>query len=144
MIPRFSILTLLVVITVASVLARLNTIATQTITKPYLAGAQAHPPPYSIREMVISVHHDRGWPLWHTRASNHFAAHNSALYIDGQFGMGEFYSELDYGRLTINAFAWLSILAIAGIASELLIRRLRTLRRSRSSLPSHRAQGVPS
>ena len=32
--------------------------------------------------MAIALHHDRGWPIWHTRKSDYFAAHNSALYRD--------------------------------------------------------------
>ncbi len=130
--PQFSILTLLVVVTCFSLLMTLNTRETTTIAEPQYAplwGATPHPPPYDMKEMAIPVYKDRGWPIWHSRASKYFAAHNAALYIDGPWGMGEFLPETDYTRLAIDACAGSFILIAVGVGSELLFRRLRWVHR---------------
>lgn len=80
---RFRFLSLLIVIAVAVLIVALNLRQTRTVTEPYpMLDAVQHPPPYEMKFMTISVHIDQGWPIWHTRASNHFAAHNARLVID--------------------------------------------------------------
>ena len=80
---RFRFLSLLIVIAVAVFIVALNLRQSKTVTEPYpMGGLVEHPPPYEMKLMTISVHTDQGWPIWHTRASNHFAAHNARLFID--------------------------------------------------------------
>jgi len=137
-IPRFGILTLLIVVACACVLSWLNTRETTTITEPSYAplmGAVPHPPPYTPKEMGVSVYIDRGWPIWHTRETMGVMAHNAALYIDdygtpnarlrvgGRFDLRDpAFPETSYVRLAINASVGLIILIAVGLASELFIR----------------------
>ncbi|MCE9553305.1 MAG: hypothetical protein K8T91_07995 [Planctomycetes bacterium] len=135
--PRFSILTLLVVITAASVLCGLNVRKRTTWTKPYYAGTP-HPPPYILKEMTITFYEDRGWPIWHTRAETNYAAHNAALYWlnDEQMGSHDL-PVTDTARAVVDVLIGLAILVAVGIASELLIRRLIAVRKgNREGQPS--------
>src|SRR5262245_65383906 len=84
---RFRFLSLLIVIAVAVLIVALNLRQSKTVTEPYpMGGAIPQSPPYEMKLMTISVHTDQGWPIWHTRASNHFAAHNVVLYL-GEGGL---------------------------------------------------------
>jgi len=129
-----SLVTLLVVVTLASLLAWLNKRERRVISEPHyapLVGAVLHLPPYEPKEMAIDVHMDRGWPVWHSRATRSFAAHNAALYIDGPFGMGEFVPEMDYVRLAFDVLVAVNIMVLAGVASEAYMRRCRPTRHGR-------------
>ena len=136
--PRFGILTLLIVVACASLLAWLNTQETTTITEPYYAplmGAVRHPPPYTAKEMAVSVYIDRGWPIWHTREIMGVMAHNAGLYIEdygtpnarlrvgGGFDLRDpAFPETSCVRLAINAGIGLMILIAVALASEFFIR----------------------
>jgi len=143
--PRFRILTLLIVVACASLLASLNTRETTTITEPVYAplmGAVRHPPPYTAKEMGVSVYIDRGWPIWHTRETMGVMLHNAGLYIEdygtlnarlrvgGEFDLRDpAFPETSYVRLAINASVGLVILIAVGLASELIIRACGSQRR---------------
>jgi hypothetical protein len=116
-----------VVVACVGLFVWLNTRETRTIAEPVYAhpfGGVPHPPPYTVSEMAIAVHMDRGWPFWHTRATNYFAAHNAALYIDGPWGMGEFHPETNYVRLAVDVFLGLAAVAVVAVFSRLLVRML--------------------
>ena len=129
---RLRFLWLFIVIGVAALIVALNVRQTKTITEPYYAplwGAVQHPPPYAMKEMAISVHTDQGWPIWHTRASNHFAAHNARLVIDEngwpyegvqdpRLRYEQATPETDYVRAGIDFAIGLLILIVAATASE--------------------------
>jgi len=123
---RFRLVSVFVVVFLAAVLAWLNARETQTITEPYYAplfGAVPHPPPYEMKEMAISVHTDRGWPIWHTRASNHFASHNATAYLmDDGLPYDDPIPETDSVRALIDLVAGLSILVIALLSCEMIVR----------------------
>jgi hypothetical protein len=82
-----------------------------------------------VSEMVIAVHMDRGWPFWHTRATNYFAAHNAALYIDGPWGTGEFHPETNYVRLAGDVLVGLAIAIVVAVLSILLVKPFITFRK---------------
>ena len=119
---RLRFLWLFIVIGVAALIVALNVRQTKTITEPYYAplwGAVQHPPPYAMKEMAISVHTDQGWPIWHTRASNHFAAHNAALFLDeGGLHYEQATPQTDYIRAGIDLAIGLLILIVTAAASE--------------------------
>lgn len=127
MIPRFNVLTLLIFVTTASALVTLNTLETITMTEPRYAtlmGAVPHPPPYGMYEMVVTFHRDRGWPIWHTRASNHYMAHNAGLYfVEDGLLKPDFFPETDYFHVAVNVCVGLFILIAVGVASESYLRR---------------------
>lgn len=123
---RFSVFTLFVVISLASGLIALNARTSITATEPYYApllGAVIHPPPYDMKEMAVSVHTDRGWPIWHTRATNHFAAHNAAAYmIDGGLQYDAGIPQTDYVRALADLAVAILVLGVAMIACETAFR----------------------
>lgn len=126
---RFSVISLVIIVTTASVLAWLNTRETRTVSKPYYApmfGAVRHPPPYEMKEMAISVHRDRGWPIWHTRGSDHFAAHNAAAHLmEGGLPYEPAIPETDKTRAAIDIAIGFALLCISLIISEIVVRLLR-------------------
>src|SRR5262249_41624454 len=76
--------------------------------------------------MTISVHTDQGWPIWHTRASNHFAAHNAALFLDeGGLHYEQATSQTDRVRAGIDLAIGLLILIVTAVVSEMALRTLR-------------------
>ncbi len=86
--PRFSINSILVAIAVAAMLLALNTRQSKSTTEPFYASLKlttAPPPPVQIRRLARAVNHDRGWPIWHTRATEHIAIHQHELepYLGG-------------------------------------------------------------
>ncbi|MCY2987004.1 MAG: hypothetical protein NTY19_03940, partial [Planctomycetota bacterium] len=103
---RFSLRTLLIMVSAYSLFVWLNTRATVTESKPYYAplmGALLHPPPYVLKEMGVTFHRDRGWPIWHSRATNHYAAHNAALYYSNDEVFRPKLSwETDFRRLAVD------------------------------------------
>jgi hypothetical protein len=117
---RFRFLSLLIVIAVAVLIVALNLRQSKTVTEPYsMWGAVQHPPPYEMKLMTISVHTDQGWPIWHTRASNHFAAHNAALFLDeGGLHYEQATPQTDYVRAGIDFAIGLLILIVTAAASE--------------------------
>ena len=134
---RFRFLSLLIVIAVAVLIVALNLRQSKTVTEPYpMLDAIRHPPPYEMKLMTISVHTDQGWPIWHTRASNHFAAHNAALFIDegGLPHEGVHDPRLQYEQATpqtdsvragIDLAIGLLILIVTAAASETALWTLR-------------------
>ena len=144
---------MLLAVVVAALLVVTNSRESQTVSQPYYApllGAARHPPPYALKEMAIDVHYDRGWPIWHTRRSESFAAHNAALYLsdDGPqlatpmatdddfdivFDDGTEFSYLppsatDWVRAGFDAAIGLLLIAIAVALFELSFRRVRVAR----------------
>src|SRR5262249_50831629 len=111
---RFRFLSLLIVIAVPVVIVALNLRQSKTVTEPHPGGgAVKHPPPYEMKLMTISVHTDQGWPIWHTRASNHFAAHNAALFLDeGGLHYEQANPQTDYVRAGIDFTIGLLILIV--------------------------------
>ena len=100
----FSLASLLVSIFVAAMLAVANFRESRTVTEPYYApllGARWHPPPYAMREMAIDVHYDRGWPIWHARHTDTFAAHNASLYLDQDRRNQNLVAESEYDDLEL-------------------------------------------
>lgn len=131
---RFSVLSMLVGIAAAAVLCALNMRATETVTEPEYAplmGAVRHPPPYEMKEMAVTVHSDRGWPLWHTRASNHFAAHNAGAYLrEGGPPYERASPETSIPRVAIDSAAGL-LLVVASVAlCEMIVRSRRVASQS--------------
>jgi hypothetical protein len=117
---RFRFLSLLIVTAVAVVIVALNLRQSNTVTEPYpMGGAVQHPPPHEMKLMTISVYTDQGWPIWHTRASNHFAAHNAALFLDeGGLHYEQAIPQTDYVRAEIDIAIGLLILIVTAAASE--------------------------
>jgi hypothetical protein len=111
---------LLIVIAVAVLIVALNLRQSKTVTEPYpMEGLGQHPPPYEMKLMTISVYADRGWPIWHTRASNHFAAHNAALFLDkGGLHYEQATPQTNYVRAGIDFAIGLLILVVTAVASE--------------------------
>jgi hypothetical protein len=103
----------------------LNNLETITEEEPQyapLVGALPHPPPYDLQEMAVTFHRDRGWPIWHSRATNHFRAHNAALYYLSGPPLGpQLDWETDYRRLAVNAFVGFVVVALVGTVSELFV-----------------------
>lgn len=133
---RFSLLTFLIVVGVAALLLALNLRETSTVSEPSYApawGAARHPPPYEMKEMVVSRYSDRGWPIWHTRASNHFAAHNAAAYLQGGSAFIPATPETDYLRAGFDLAIGLLILLATGVASEAVLESLRRRAESRET-----------
>lgn len=153
LLPRFSIASTFLATVVAVFLVALNLRESRSITEPYYAplfGAVWHPPPYVMKEMAIDVHYDRGWPIWHTRRSEHLAAHNAPLYLTddrprvsapngtkGDFDMiFDDDTEMTYSappttnwvRAGFDAIVSLVIIAITVALFELVSRRLRAAR----------------
>ena len=124
---RFRFLSLLIVIAVAVLIVALNLRQSKTVTEPYpMGGAVQHPPPYEMKLMTISVHTDQGWPIWHTRASNHFAAHNAALFLDeGGSHYEQATPQTDDVRAGIDLAIGFLILIVTAAASEMALRTLR-------------------
>jgi hypothetical protein len=114
---RFPLVSIFAVVSLAAVLAWLNTRETQTVTEPYYApmlGAAPHPPPYEMKEMAISVHADRGWPIWHTRSSTHFATQNATAYVtDGGLSFDDPIPKTEPVRALIDLVAGALILGVA-------------------------------
>lgn len=141
LIPHFSILTLLLVVSVACLLAWLNTRETITQTEPCYAplmGVARHPPPYHIKEMCITFHVQRGWPIWHARSSHTYRAHNAGWdFVDG-WPTHDVLLETDYFRVGTNACIGLFILIAAGVVSEFFARRLGSV--CRPTLHARRAE----
>jgi len=124
---RFRFLSLLIVIAVAVLIVPINLRKSKTVTEPYpMEGLGHHPPRYEMKFMTISVHTDQGWPIWHTRASNHFAAHNAALFIDEgglpvhdpRLQYEQATPQTDYVRAGIDFAIGLLILIVTAAASE--------------------------
>jgi len=127
---RFCFSSLLIVVAVAGLIVALNLRHSKTVTEPYpMEGLAHHPPPYEMKFMTISVYTDQGWPIWHTRASNHFAAHNAALFIDEgglphegvhdpRLQYEQATPQTDYVRAGIDFVIGLLILIVVAIASE--------------------------
>ena len=126
---RFRFLSLLIVIAVAVLIVALNLRQSKTVTEPYPMDAVQHPPPCEMKFMTISVHTDQGWPIWHTRASNHFAAHNARLFIDEngwpyigvqdpRLRYEQATPQTDYVRAGIDFAIGLLILIVTAAASE--------------------------
>lgn len=123
-------LSLLVVIAVAVLIVALNLRTSRTITEPYpMGGTVEHQPRSELKFMTITVHTDQGWPIWHTRASDHFAAHNAALFIDegglprvGDLDLRLKYEhaipQTDYVRAGIDVAIALLILTVTAVVSE--------------------------
>jgi len=126
---RFSVFSLVVLIAVAACLIRLNMRERETVTEPSYApmlGAARHPPPYTIQEMAIAVHRDRGWPFWHARSSDYFAAHNAALYLtEGGLSYDKAIPQTNALRLTMNIGVGIAILMLSLVACKTALRRSR-------------------
>jgi hypothetical protein len=124
---RLHFLSLLIVIAVAVLIVALNLRQSKTVTEPYpMGGAVQHPPPYEMKLMTISVYTDQGWPIWHTRASDHFAAHNAALFLDeGGWPYEQATPQTDYVRAGIDFVIGLLILIVTAAASETAVRTFR-------------------
>ncbi|OYP30413.1 hypothetical protein [Rhodopirellula sp. MGV] len=137
----------------AAIIAALNLRETWTTSAPYYApllDARWHPPPYTLKEMSIDLHQDRGWPIWHTRNSTSLAAHNLGLYLNEDrppFGTSNapspdfeiifdgatesHYSTptaTDWTRAGIDAIVAFSIVVTGASISEFAIRRIRASR----------------
>jgi hypothetical protein len=126
MLMRCSLFSILVGVVTAAVLCVLNVRTTETVTEPYYVGAAPPPPPYGLKFMTVTLHSDRGWPIWHTRASNHFAAHNAALFLDeGGFPYEQATPQTDYVRAGIDFVIGLLILIATAAASEAAVRTFR-------------------
>lgn len=126
---RFRFLSLLSVTAVAVLIVALNLRQTRTVTEPYPMDPVQHPPPCAMKFMTISVYVDQGWPIWHTRASNHFAAHNARLFIDERglpypgdhdprLQYKQATPQTDYVRAGIDFAIGLLILIVTAAASE--------------------------
>lgn len=126
---RFRFLSLLIVIAVAELIVALNLRQSKTVTEPVPWEGLDRPPPYPMKLMTISVHTDQGWPIWHTRASDHFAAHNAALFIgergwphegvhDSRLQYEQATPQTDYIRAGIDFAIGLLILVVTAAASE--------------------------
>ena len=123
---RFRFLSLLIVIAVAVLIVVLNLRQSKTVTEPYPMDSVQYPPPCEMKFMTISVHTDQGWPIWHTRASNHFAAHNAALFLDeGGLPYEQATPQTDYVRAGIDFAIGLLILLVTAATSETAVRTLR-------------------
>lgn len=122
---RFSLISILFGVSVATVLVWLNTLENLNVSEPYYApmlGAVPHPPPYDMNEMSISVHADRGWPIWHTRASNHFAAHNvSAYMMDGGLPYDHPIQQTEPVRVLIDLAVGFLISGITLLVCEMIV-----------------------
>ena len=125
---------MLLAVFVAALLVAINSRESQTVTEPYYApllGAVLHLPPYAMKEMAIDVHCDRGWPIWHTRRSESFAAQNAALYLSDdrrQLATPDAPSTTDWFRAGFDVVIALSIIAIVVTMFELVSRRVRAAR----------------
>lgn len=133
---RIRFLSLLIVLAVAVLIVALNLRQSRTVTEPYPMDPVHHPPPTAMKFMVISVHTYQGWPIWHTRASNNFAAHNAALCIDEgglphevdhdpRLHYKQATPETDYIRAGIDLAIGLLILIGTAVASETVVRTFR-------------------
>jgi hypothetical protein len=133
---RFRFLSFLIVIAVAVLIVALNLRQSRTVTEPYPMKGLVQQPPYEMKLMTISVYTDQGWPIWHTRASDHFAAHNAALFIDegGLPHEGVHDPRLQYEQATpqtdpvragIDVAIGLLILIVTAAASETALRTFR-------------------
>ena len=123
---RFRFLTLLIVVAATVLIVALNPRQSRTVTEPIPMGGSVHPPRYEMKFMTISVHIDQGWPIWHTRASNHFAAHNAALYLEkGGLSYEQATPQTDSVRAGIDVAIGLLILIVTAAASETALRTFR-------------------
>jgi hypothetical protein len=150
---RLALATLFLSVFVTAILLVLNFRESRTISEPYytsMLGARRHAPPYAMKEMAIDLHNDCGWPIWHTRNTISFAAHNGGVYLNGdcpQFGASsdslhdfDFVfnegteisysppSPTDWTRAGFDAIVAFLIVVIGASISEFAIRRIRTLR----------------
>lgn len=123
---RSRLVSVFVVISLAAVLACLNARETQTVTEPHyvpMLGAIPHPPPYKMKEMTISIHSDRGWPIWHTRSSGHFAAHNAATFAnDNGLSYEKPTQRTEPVRAVVDLVAGALVLAVAFYLCEMIAR----------------------
>lgn len=136
-VPRFSILTLLIVVSCAGVLAMLNAGEKRTIAGTFrsdpMPGAAALSSPNGEQQMVVLVEIDRGWPFTHLHVSQFVAADKLPLYINGSLEVPPLSPSIDYLYLTINLVVGLILLTSAGFASEYLRRRLAMVVRTAKS-----------
>lgn len=157
---RFRISSWLVGALVIAVVGALNSRERRTVSDPYYApliGATWHPPPYEMKEMAVDVHYDRGWPIWHTRRSECFAAHNAPLYLAGGWNVTSASDDVDLEitfdeefdidsavpsptdriRLLFDGFVALAVFSLSVILSELASRCVRSSNRRRQSIDNH-------
>jgi hypothetical protein len=131
--PRFSILTLLLVVPFICVLTWLNTRSTLTITQPYYDPV--------MKGMAISVCLDQGWPIWHSRTSTIVPAAYAIPSYDRARPPkvvlptkgDSFIRRTSWGRVAINASVGLLLVIAIGVLTEVGIRRCEILRRNGGS-----------